>query len=111
MATSPYDKMTPEKKTELAASELKHALTGPVVMINKAIEAGKHTDSINAEVFCNWQYLELLLARQYIIDNPPADLTPYTAAIAAGKAFYTDPEYTGPGWRRYARGASGATGA
>jgi hypothetical protein len=78
--------LTPAEK---ATADLKAALDS-VKLINEAVAAGTHNDQINSRVEANWKHIELVLKRENVIADT-TDKSAYTAAVAAGKAFYTSP--------------------
>lgn len=80
-----YNNLTPltnEQRTEL---HLKNALDS-VTLIDQLVSDDVRTEEIYARVTANILHLEVILARDYIIADP-TDKTPYTDAIAAGRAF------------------------
>ncbi len=74
---------------EKATADLKAALDS-VNLINEAIAAGIHDEDIDKRVEANWKHIELVLQREHVVADT-SDKSAFTAAVTAGKAFYTSP--------------------
>ena len=74
---------------EKATEDLKAALDS-VNLINEAVAAGTHDENIDKRVEANWKHIELVLARPHVVADT-SNKSAYTAAVTAGKAFYTSP--------------------
>lgn len=80
------EELTPEQRAE---NDLRAALDS-VGVINEAVAAGTHDEQVDRRVEANYQHLEIVLAREHVIDyvaSAAYDTTPITGAIAAGRAF------------------------
>jgi hypothetical protein len=66
------------------------AMGDSVDLINRLIAEGNHTVQVHDTVERNYRHLEIMLAKEHI-QNSGADFTPFTAAIAAGKAYNETP--------------------
>jgi hypothetical protein len=57
-----------------------------VSLINRLIAEGEHTEKVHDAIQRNYRHLEIMLDKDDI-KNSDEDLTPFTDAITAGKAF------------------------
>lgn len=80
------EEQTPQQRAE---GDLR-AAQDSVGVINEAVSAGEHNQQVDSRVEANYQHLELVLARDHVIEYVAAnstDISAITGAIAAGKSF------------------------
>lgn len=81
-----FEELTEEQKVARQIS----AMGDSVDLINKLIAEGKHTEQVHDTIERNYRHLEIMLEKDHI-KNSGQDLTSFTAAIAAGKAYNATP--------------------
>lgn len=62
------------------------ALNDSVAIIDADVDAGIHTDEIDARVWRNWKHIEIMLATDFIVDSNE-DVSAFEAAIVKGSEF------------------------